>query len=154
MQASLLDFLVFGTFGSLELGASRSTVEQHLTPPEAWEAAAPDYRTSTIWKYGDIEFHFQNNELTMIFMDDFSVLSGGTKIELDAMGINGSLTCDQAERLLNEANIAYRKEIFPYNDNGVHLIMNVGTVLSFCGEDASSITLHALYLQQVEAATP
>ena len=129
---------------------NRSIVEQHLGSPDGWDASARNRQSATIWKYGDIEFYFQNDALYMIFMDDFSVLSGGSKIELDAWVINGDLTCIEAERLLSAAGITYRKEDFPHNDNGVHLITTAGTVLAFCGEDASHITLHAFH-RQIEA---
>ncbi len=144
MKASLKDFAQTGSFGLIELGISRSAVEQYLGSPDDWEASAPNYQSATIWKYGDIEFYFQSDVLYMIFMDDFSILSGGSKIELDAWVINGGLTCAEAERVLSAADIAYRKEDFPYNDNGVHLITSSGTSLEFAGENALKITIHAL----------
>lgn len=147
MQVSLQEFLSAGSFGRIELGASRSAVERHLGPPDDWDSGALSYETSAIWKYGDIELHFQPDTLSMIFMDDFSVLSGGEKIKLNSWGITGHLTCSQAERFLTEASILYRRESFPYNDNGIQLITGAGTVLSFCGENASQITVHALYRQ-------
>ncbi len=145
MKASLKDFVQTGAFGFIELGMSRTTVQQHLGSPDDWIASAPNFQTSTSWWYGDIEFLFRNDELYRILMDDFSVLnvSGGSKVELDAWFINGSLTCANAEHLLSENGITYRKQDFPYNDNGVHLVTSAGTVLAFCGEDASHITLHA-----------
>ena len=150
MKASLKDFVQSGAFGLIELGMNRSTIEQHLGSPDGWIASAPTYQTSIIWKYGDIEFYFQNDELYMIFMDGFSVLSDGGKIELDSWIVNGGLTCAEAEYFLSAAGIAYRKEDFPYKDNGIHLVTSAGTVLAFCGEDASHITLHALH-RQIEA---
>lgn len=147
MQVSLQEFLSSGSFGRIELGASRSSMERHLGPPENWLVDGLGYETSAIWNYGDVEFHFQLDTLSMIFMDDFSTLSGGEKIELDSWGITGNLTFSQAERLLTKTNIAYRRESFPCNDNGIQLITSAGTVLSFCGEDASQIIVHALYRQ-------
>lgn len=145
MKASLRDFARTGALGLIELGMSRAAVEQHLGAPEEWNATARNYRSATIWKYGDIEFYFQNDELWMIFADDFSVPTGGSKIELDAWIIRGNLCCSEAEHHLKLADIAYRKEDFPFNDNGIHLITSAGTVLAFCDEDVSQITLHSMY---------
>jgi hypothetical protein len=150
VKASLKEFVQTGSFGHIELSMSHSTVEQYLGQPDVWEAAARDYQTATIWKYGDIEFYFQDDELYTIFMDDFQVLSGGSKIELNAWIINGSLTCAQAEHHFSAADIIYRKEEFSQNANGVHLVTATGAVLAFSGEDASRITLHSLH-RRIEA---
>ena len=81
----------------------------------------------------------------MIFTDDFATPKGGNKIALDTWIINRKLTRTEAERRLLASAISYRKEDFPVNDNGVRLVTNAGTILSFCGEDSSHITLHAIH---------
>jgi hypothetical protein len=141
MRASLKDFIQIGSFGLIELGTNRSAVEQHLGLPDDWLADARNCQTSNIWRYGDIEFYFQQDELYMIFADAFSILSGGSKIELDAWVINGDITCAEAERVLLAADIVYRKEDLPYNE-GVRLTTSSGTSLHFYGENA---LIHSLY---------
>ena len=147
MEVSLKDFARTGLFGAVEWGMNRAAVEQLLGSPDSWMDSTPGYKTSPIWKYGDIEFHFQDNALYMIFMDEFSNLNGGCNIGLDAWVINGDLTCIEAEHFLSAANIEYQKEDFPYNENGVRLITSAGTVFAFAGEKSSHITLHSLYRQ-------
>ncbi len=144
MRASLKEFLRDGRFGSIELGAGRAAIEQLLGLPEAWEAKAHNYQQANIWKFGDIEFYFQNDALWMIFMDDFKVPTGGNKIDLDAWAISAHLTCSQAEAHLSSAAIPYQKGNFPYTDNGVRLITGAGTLLAFSGENPAQPTLHAI----------
>ncbi|HEX8463891.1 MAG TPA: hypothetical protein VF627_04670, partial [Abditibacterium sp.] len=114
MKASLVDFLRNGAFGSIELGMNRLAVEQHLGAPDTWHSDAKNYQIATIWKYGDVEFYFQNETLWMIFMDDFVVPVGGPEIELDAGFVCGKFTCAEAECYLLNLGISYRKENFPY----------------------------------------
>lgn len=152
MKASLRNFLQLGVLGSIEPGMKRAAIEHQLGAPEAWEATAPNYHNATIWKFGDIEFHFQHNTLDMLFMDEFSIPHGGHQIELEAWVINGSLTCPAAERHLLAEGIAYGKEVVPYNDNGTHLITSANTVLAFSGADAEKVTLRALYRRRLAAS--
>lgn len=144
MKASLRDFIQLGVFGSIEPGMNRTAIEHRLGAPEAWAASASSYHNATIWKFGDVEFYFQHETLRMIFMDEFAIPHGGNQIELDAWIINGNLTCAAAEYHLLAAGIAYRKEAFPYNDNGTHLITSASTVLAFSGADAGQATLRSI----------
>lgn len=144
MRASFQDFIQSGALGSLRLGDTRADVERHLGLPTNWHATTNNPQESDIWKYGDVEFYFNGDILWMIFADDFDIPTGDQTLDLDPWIISGKLTCSEAEKSLNEAGISYRKEPFPYAENGVHLIANSGTTLAFCGEDATHPTLHAL----------
>lgn len=145
MKASLKEFIQSGSLNSLEVGMSRAAVEQSLGAPPSWEARARGYRKADIWKFGDIELYFQDDVLWMIFADDFEVPNGGSQIELDAWIIRGELTQAQAEQHLAAEGIRYRQEAFPYNDNGVHLVADSGTVLAFSGEDRGRVLLHSIH---------
>ena len=146
MKVSLQEFIRTDKFGALELGISRAQIEAILGAPDAW--TAQDSQTNaSIWKYGDVEFYFQNNTLWMIFMDDFTVPNGGSKIELEPWIISGQLTLSRAEKELKSAAIAYRKTDFLYNENGVHLIAELGVTLAFAGENPRQIRLRALDLK-------
>ena len=141
MKVSLREWIVTGRFGSIELGAMRADVERHLGLPKQWSTPANTPQTAAIWKYGDIEFYFQDDRLWMILGDNFEVPSGDTNLKLDAWIIERTCQPSAMERHLNDKGIAYRVEDFPYADNGIRIIVESGTTLTFCGEDAAQLEL-------------
>lgn len=146
-KASLKELIQDGNFGLIELGMSRVGVEEILGSPDCWGGNECNYRQANIWKYGDVEFYFQDETLWMIFIDDCDIPSGGKKVDLDTWVISRYLICFQAEEYLSKATIPYRKEEFSYTDNGIHLITSAGTTLAFSGESAVEVTLHSIHRQ-------
>ena len=147
VDISLRAWIATGRFGAIQLGDTRSDVAAVFGAPTLWSTPAKTPDRAPIWKYGDIEFYFQDDNLWMIFADDFAVPRGNAQIELDAWIISGKLTLNAMERHLIRASIGYRKEIFPYSENGFRLITTGATVLSFSGPDARSPRLHAIFCQ-------
>ncbi len=145
VKVSLQEFLQDGSFGAIKLDASRKAVEQAIDLPPDWDAGAQHPHTASIWKYGDLEFHFENDMLTMIFMDDFDVPHGGRQINVAPWIINKQLTSSQAEQRLTTARVSYRQKPFPYAENGLHITTSAGTVLAFSAEGKDPPTLHALF---------
>ena len=70
VQASLEEFARTGNLGPICLGKSRDEVRAALGPPRSWLASEPVER-SPIWKYGDVEFYFNDHDnLYGIHFDD------------------------------------------------------------------------------------
>lgn len=146
MKISLREWLATGKFGSIQFGDNRADVAACFGAPPQWSTPAKTAATAAIWKYGDIEFYFNNDKLWMIFADDFEIPVGNEQIELDAWKVGRTCTPSEMERHLNEAGIVYRVEDFPYVDNGVRLISAAGVALTFCGEDAADVNLVSISL--------
>lgn len=144
MRASLEEFARTRRFGAIELGITRSAVEQELGLPDEW-GGQRNCQSADIWKYGDIEFHFRRNALRMIFMDDFTVPIGGEKVQLEAWIVNGELAIAEAQSALMAAAIPFTHEEFPYKDNGIRLITSANTIFSFSSENSSCVTLDAVF---------
>ncbi len=145
MEVSLKDFISGGPFGPVDVGMIRSKVQDAFGVPVDWEDEAPTYKKANIWKYGDVEFYFQDDKLWMIFISEFEVPDGGDQIELDAWGLTGQFTRAEAEAKLKAANIEYHTEPFPYNDSGIHLVTKAKTVLAFSGRAGEEATLRAIH---------
>jgi len=145
MEVSLKEFISGGPFGSVEVGMDRAKVLDAFGVPVDWEDDAPSYKKANIWKYCDVEFYFQDDNLWMIFISEFDVPNGGDQIELDVWGLSGQLTRSEAEAKLKAANIHYHTEPFPYNDNGIHLVTKAKTVLAFNGKVGEEATLRAIH---------
>ena len=78
ITVSLKNVLIGGAFGPIYIGMLRARVLEILGNPDDWSArdAAKTgdnpWRTSAIWKYGDLEFHFgllDEDSLALIFME-------------------------------------------------------------------------------------
>lgn len=84
IAVSMLDFLRTGEFGPLKLGTSRTELQGCLGNPENWGPYQKAQQHAAVWKYGDIEFYFDDSgTLWIIFSDHVEVLNGGKAIDLD-----------------------------------------------------------------------
>lgn len=82
IDIDLLEFFRVGRFAGLKLGDSREVVRSKLPEPDSsWDA---DMQSDgfDIWTYGDIELHFEADELFLIFTDDLGDLNGGKALRL------------------------------------------------------------------------
>jgi len=87
MEVNLRNFLVTGRFGDVSLGMSRAQIEERLRPPDARGGASRRVKREPIWKYGNIESHFdldpKLDRLEGIFADDFSTPTGARAFEVE-----------------------------------------------------------------------
>lgn len=70
----MLEVMRTGTIAGIRIGASRRQVASKLGQPDAWMGKHPWATDSTVWRYGDLEFHFyvtsEASELWMLWCDD------------------------------------------------------------------------------------
>lgn len=144
MKISLRDFAATGKFGAVEPGIMRAGVRDILGAPPNWSAPFDNLEAAAIWKYGDIEFHFSGDVLWMIFTDDFEIPRGCELFEVDAWEVKRDCTPSQMEQYLTEAGIAYRVEDFSYVDDGVRLICESGTAMTFGSEDSGKMEMFSI----------
>lgn len=144
MKISLRDFAATGKFGDIEPGITRAAVRDILGSPPDWSAPFDNFEAAAIWKYGDIEFYFSDDVLWMIFTDDFEIPRGCAQFELDAWEVKRDCTPSQMEQYLSTARINYRVEVFPYIDNGVRLICENGTTMTFGSEDLGKMKMFSI----------
>ncbi len=130
------DFLRSGEFGPIRLGISRDQLRGHLGNPEDWGPFPKSERRATIWKFGDIEFHFHFKEdaLVGIFADGVEKLRGGGAINLDPWVFNGGVLVEQVLESLAEANIPYQRIHQDLDDNTERFQVGGGVELLFLDE--------------------
>lgn len=140
ITVSLKDVLMGGTFGPIYIGMARARVHETLGDPDDWSAAdaarrGPDpWRTSTIWKYGDLEFYFGlvNDEcLAQIYMDDFTVPQGGPSIALDPWIIRREIPQSEVEQALRAAHIEFRRFSDRFDEHMMGLTVGTRVRLHF-----------------------
>lgn len=139
VRVSLREFLTTGRFGPVEIGSSRDDVQRAFGPPDDRDARARTDEAARIWKYGDIEFHFDGGgaraTLRLIHADSFaSVPRGGSKVDLDPWIVSRTLSEDVAEGELTKARIAYALGRYEYDSHLDELRTSGGVSLLFSDE--------------------
>jgi len=83
ISISLLEFIKHGKFDYIKLGQSKEWILNNFPDPDGFseEFLHPNY---AIWTYGNIEFHFnKQNILFLIYSDYIHELDGGESLSLD-----------------------------------------------------------------------
>lgn len=130
---SMQEWLRTGLFGPVRLGMMRAQVRELLGPPDDVGGTSCKHRTPTIWKYGDIEFHFggRAEPLGLICLDHFDLPTGGRAIALDPRVLRGGLPRREVERQLEASGLPYRRDDRPYADNSTRLVVRPCVALTF-----------------------
>ena len=81
----LYDFFRSGKFDYLRIGQSRDWILANFPDPDDWssERKRPGMMHARIWRYGNLELHFVEDKLSMIFSDYIDDLDGGNGLTLD-----------------------------------------------------------------------
>ena len=87
INISLKKFILKGEFDLVKLGVTKSWLQLNFIEPDDVMSGLT-HETSPIWRYGNIEFHFNKDVLWMIYSDYVDDLQGGDKINLDKWILN------------------------------------------------------------------
>jgi len=133
LNLDFLEFIKTGKFGFLKLGETKTEIENQCFPPEDW-INGKSKQTSKIWRYGNIEFHFnERNKLNGIFTDYVSEISGGESISISNWWIlsnnKGSPSLLSTIKELNSLNLNYTKTAL--NVGCIELKLSNGVYFSF-----------------------
>ncbi|WP_375471081.1 hypothetical protein [uncultured Nostoc sp.] len=80
IDIDLLAFIKTGKFDYIKLGQTKEWILNNFPDPD--DTSKGDLKSS-IWRYGNIEFHFDNNDkLFLIFSDYIDTLDGGPSLRL------------------------------------------------------------------------
>jgi len=135
ITVSMIEFLRTGAFGSVRLGMPRLDVEEVLGSPDDVSTMMNKNRRPAIWKYGDIELHFDpdGDDLLSIYTDEFDVPSGGRAIDLDPWILRRGILWSRVEPQLIAQHIPYtqRAKTPPYDDGTTRIIVDSGVELVF-----------------------
>lgn len=133
IAVSLLDWLRTGRFGPLRLGMTRAQVGAILGPLDDHSGRAPMGRLPSIWKYGDIEFHFgDGGQLCAIHTDTFlAAPSGGRAIALDPWILRARVQRAKVEQALTDLGIPFERAPWPFDDNTTRIRVGPCVELGF-----------------------
>lgn len=134
IEIDFLEFFKTGKFDCLKLGQTKEWVLNNFPDPdgESDHETLKEGNGFDIWTYGDIELHFENQKLFLIYSDHWYEwkLEGGTNLRLKKWIFSdiSQLNLRFVLEAFNTHNIDYKKKT---DQLGVLLRLNSGLELTF-----------------------
>ena len=106
-----------GKFDYIQIGKSKDWILQNFATPDN-TIDGENLETSTIWRYGDLEFYFEGSFLVQIYTDYIESLDGGESLIIDKwiLATPSLLTVDYFCQKLLKEGIDYQLKI---SNNGI-----------------------------------
>lgn len=79
IDIDLYKFITEGTFDCIKIGQNKEWILNNFPDPDYQDDMGHD---CYIWSYGNLEFHFEGDELFLIWCDNFIQLDAGKHINL------------------------------------------------------------------------
>lgn len=136
IEIDILEFFRTGKFDYIKLGHTKEWIRNNFPDPDYEEFK------ENIWQYGNIEFHFNNDQLCLLFSDYLNELNGGESLKLHKWILNEphKLTLLYVIQKLNEEKIDFTIIHNKTSQNVVDIeIIKSRVKLGFINCDESSI---------------
>jgi hypothetical protein len=150
----LLEFIKTGQFDHIRIGQTRQWILNNFADPDDFQDS-PDIYNSPIWRFGNIEFHFNKDELFLIHSDYIDTLDGGESLELKKWIFSEpqKLVLIYVLEQLNQERINFKVE---HQASGELSVVNVtiirsGVVLSFSPPERNAEEESELFLKRSNA---
>ena len=137
IEIDILAFFKFGKFDYLKVGQTKEWILNNFPDPDDI-GMGDTLRNSKIWFYGNIELHFEEDELSLIFSDNIIDLDGGEFLVLNKWILDDQsklkLSCFIEK--LNDERIDYTKKTEKLDLEYVRLTITGSNVqLTFIDEE-------------------
>ena len=111
IEIDILDFIKTGKFDYLKIGQTKEWILNNFPDPDDI-GIGDTINNAKIWFYGNIELHFDKDELFLIFTDNIDDLEGGQNLELNKwiLSDRNSLTLSNFIDKLNIERIDFSKK--------------------------------------------
>ncbi len=111
---SIKELIVHGNLGGVHAGMDRHEVRACLGEPDDWSEPPKGPQGSAqapIWRYGNFEIHFTDDEVVMLFLDYLEEPSAGRSRAFDAWILQGTLprTLEALRDTLTRRQVEYRE---------------------------------------------
>jgi hypothetical protein len=83
IHIDILSFIRTGKFDYLKIGQTKEWILNNFPDPDDI-GIGDTIKNAQIWFYGNIELHFDKDELSLIFSENIVGLDGGPSIEFDS----------------------------------------------------------------------
>ncbi len=139
INIDIFEFLQTGKFDSLEPNQTSQTKEWILNnfPDPDYFGIGDTLDNAAIWCYGNVELHFDQQKLFMIYSDYIKDLSGGKSLELNPwiLGKEGDFSLERIIREFNTMRMDFSVLYRGFEDMIEIIITKSEVKLTFHGED-------------------
>ncbi len=127
------EFFSSGKFDVLKLGQSKEWILNNFPNPDGLLKQFDEVYKANIWTYGNIELHFSEDKLFLIFSDYIDALDGGKYLELDKWFLDDeeSLKLPKVLWHLNSEHLDYCKKTNSFGETTVEIALQSGLSLGF-----------------------
>ncbi|KXX70404.1 hypothetical protein [Flammeovirga sp. SJP92] len=127
----LEEFFCKGQFDFLKLGQTKEWILNNFPNPDGLESNHSIFQDD-VWRYGNIELHFHQEKLFLIFSDYINELDGGSSLELKKWFLNekGHHTLSKVLDQMNQKHIDFHKKT-NHQLKTVSLTLSSGVKLGF-----------------------
>lgn len=131
-------FFATGKFDFLKLGKTKEWIINNFPDPDGFDENPAIFKDD-IWTYGNIELHFNNDELFLIFSDYINDLDGGNSLELKKWFLENTKKLKLSDVIseLNNKHIDFQKRTNKIGPLTVSLELESGVNLGFLLEENS-----------------
>lgn len=119
-----------GRLGSLGCGITQAEIQAILGSPQLW-GPQQSAKQARIWRYGDVEFHFDNWRIWLIFSDHNNLTNGGSSLQLDPWIIRRGMARDELADGLDYQGIQFTITRPQYDVSQRLLQTEAGLVFTF-----------------------
>ncbi len=126
------EFFKSGKFDFLKLGKTKEWIINNFPDPDYFDENQHVYKDD-IWRYGNIELHFNKDKLFLIFSDYVDELDGGNSLELKKWFLENTdkLKLSDVISELNKKHIDFNKRKSKIVENAVNLELQSNVQLGF-----------------------
>ncbi|MCJ8281604.1 MAG: hypothetical protein MJK14_17535 [Rivularia sp. ALOHA_DT_140] len=108
IKINLEEFITLGKFDFIKIGQTKEWILNNFPEPDDF-GGGKSIDDATIWRYGNIEFHFIEDKLEMIFCDYIQDMIGGDSLELNVSFLHKlkNLTFDSISKKMMSLKVNY-----------------------------------------------
>ena len=129
----MLELVRSGKFGPLRHGMTREELRQLLGAPPLWGTQKTEDH-AVFWRYGDIEYYFDERAVSFLFSDHENLTGGGSTLEIDPWIVRLGLPRIEFERSLALHSVNFTVARWQYDASQQHVTTDSGVVFSFVDE--------------------
>jgi hypothetical protein len=130
IQTSMMDFVKLGGFGALQKGVPRDELQKLLGIPGMW-GTQDKLSIADIWRYGNVEFHFSDHQISFIFSDGDDLCDGGKMLSIDPWIVHKGLSLKKFTDALTQIDILFTTEQYQYDETQQIVTTSGGAIFSF-----------------------
>jgi hypothetical protein len=130
IQTSMMDFVKYGAFGALQKGLPRDELQGLLGVPEMW-GTQDKLSIADLWRYGNVEFHFFDHQVSFIFSDGDDLCDGEKTLLIDPWIVRKGLSLKEFTDTLTQIDIPFTTKPYQYDETQQTVTTSGGAIFSF-----------------------